>query len=168
MRRRVVLGLAVGGVLLLGGCLPRDDAGCPACSGGGPQVGLDLGLERVDQGTSSGIRDARQVVVRDAATWAALWQQHTAGAHPPRPLPEVDFLREMVLAFFLGERPTSGYSAHITDIVLHPDHMLVRVRVGAPPPGTVVLQVLTQPYDIVRVPRSGVPVQFAVGQAWPR
>ena len=61
-------------------------------------------LRTIDKGTESNVDDAKTVVVRDAAAWKKLWQGHA----PDRALPAVDFSREMVVAVFMGSRPTSG------------------------------------------------------------
>lgn len=121
---------------------------------------VELGFEEVEQGAQSGIRDPRGIAVRDGETWGALWQEHTAGVDPPLPVPEVDFGREMVVAFFLGERPTGGYSVEIVRIILWPDGLVVRVAVTQPESGEIVPQVLTQPFHIVRVKRVELPVLF--------
>jgi hypothetical protein len=51
----------------------------------------------------SAIRTPRKLVIRDAAAWATLWAEHTAGQQPPPPLPQVDFRSKMLLAIFAGE-----------------------------------------------------------------
>ncbi|QAA76921.1 MAG: hypothetical protein BIP78_1155 [Candidatus Bipolaricaulis sibiricus] len=152
--------LFLGPVSLLAGCLPRTDPGCPTCPGGGAAVRVELSFETVDQGTSSGIRDPRQVVVRDAETWAALWYQHTTGADPRPPVPGVDFTEEIVAAVFLGEKPTGGYAVEITRILLRSDRMVVRAGLSQPGADDVVSQALTHPFHIVRVTRTELPVEF--------
>lgn len=161
MRAKTGVGvLFLGSVSLLAGCLPRTDPGCPTCPGGGAVVRVELSFETVDQGTSSGIRDPRQVVVRDAETWAALWYQHTTGVDPRPPVPGVDFTEEMLVAFFLGEKPTGGYAVEITRILLRSDRVVVRAGLIQPGVDDVVPQVLTQPFHIVRVARTELPVEF--------
>jgi len=160
MRTKILAGVAVGGVLLLAGCLPRADTGCPTCPGEGPPTRLELDFDTVAQGTSSGVRDARQVLVRDGGTWAALWRQHAADVDPQPPLPEADFSREMIVAFFLGERPTAGYSVEIRRITLRPDRLVVRVAVTQPGSDDPVAQVLTQPFHMVKVQRAEVSAEF--------
>lgn len=157
----VLLGLA------LGGCLPREDRGCPACPGAGT-ASLLLPFETVDHGVHSGVREERRVVVRDEAAWRALWDEHVAGRVPEPPLPSVDFTREMAVAFFLGEKPTSGYGVEIVEIVLGGERLQVRVEVVSPPPGAPVLQVLTQPFHIVKLARFDLPVDFFLVEPSPR
>ena len=53
--------------------------------------------------------EARQATVRSAAEWETLWRQHAG----ERARPPVDFAKEMVVAVFLGSRPTAGFSIEI-------------------------------------------------------
>ena len=50
------------------------------------------------KGQNSRLDGARQVVVRTAAEFTALWTQ----MGDPRPAPEIDFTREMVVGVFMG------------------------------------------------------------------
>jgi len=154
--------------LLVGGCLPKegsDGGGCPVCPGGGTAVLIPF--ETVDQGVQSGVLAEGGRIVRDPVAWEALWAEHVAGRVPAPPLPPVDFSREMVLAYFLGEKPTSGYAVEIREIAVSEGRVLVHVAVTTPPPGAPVLQVLTQPFHIVRAPRSELPVEFIPVEADP-
>ena len=58
----------------------------------------------VAQGAMSNIEEPRQVVVRTAAEWQALWKEHS----PETALPAVDFAQSTVVGVFLGSRPNSG------------------------------------------------------------
>jgi hypothetical protein len=66
-----------------------------------------VGPRTIDKGDQSNIDTRREVVVRTAADWQKLWQQHS----PDRPMPSVDFSKEMVVGVFLGSRPTAGSSS---------------------------------------------------------
>ena len=54
----------------------------------------------------SGIDTPQQTVARTAAEFEALWKKHAPG----QTVPTVDFTKQMVLAVFLGTRPTGGFS----------------------------------------------------------
>ena len=68
----------------------------------------------IEKGEQSNVDDAKQVVVRDAAEWRKVWQQHA----PDRPLPPIDFSKESVVAVFMGSRPTAGYTIAIVALAL--------------------------------------------------
>ena len=70
-------------------------------------------MKTIDKGDHSNMDDAKQVAVKTAAAWKQLWQQHS----PDRPLPAVDFTKEMVVGVFTGSRPTAGYSVEIVSAI---------------------------------------------------
>ncbi len=103
----------------------------------------------IEKGDQSNIDAAKQVVVRDAAAWRALWQQHS----PDRPMPAVDFSKESVVAVFLGSKPTAGYNVTILSTTEGGGALVVKYREERPKPGMVSAQVLTFPYHIVAIPK---------------
>jgi protease stability complex PrcB-like protein len=110
----------------------------------------------LDRGDQSNVDSEKQVVVRTAAEWKTVWQQHS----PDRPLPALDFRKEMAVGVFLGSRNTAGYSVDI--ISVQPDHgaLVVRYRQRSPAGDAIVAQVITSPYHIVAVPRAAGDVKF--------
>ena len=103
----------------------------------------------IEKGDQSNIDDAKQVVVRNATAWRALWQQHS----PDRPMPAVDFSKESVVAVFLGSRTTAGYNVTILSTTEGGGALVVKYREDRPKAGGVTAQVLTFPYHIVAIPK---------------
>ena len=61
----------------------------------------------IAKGNVSGQQTAKQVTVRTAAEWKALWKDHS----PTEKMPAVDFARDMVVGVFLHQaerRPRGG------------------------------------------------------------
>jgi PrcB C-terminal len=106
-------------------------------------------LRSIDKGLDSQMDDGRQATVRSAVEWEKLWRLHAG----ERARPAVDFGREMVVAVFLGSRPTAGFSIEIVDAREEGDALVVQYRETRPPAGGIVAQVLTSPYHIVAMPR---------------
>lgn len=104
----------------------------------------------LDKGDQSNVDSPKQVVVRTAAEWTALWRQHS----PDRPMPRVDFSREMVVGMFMGSRPTAGYSLNIVSTIEANGVLHVRYRETMPSRDTITAQILTSPYHLVAVPKS--------------
>lgn len=111
----------------------------------------------VAQGSQSGIEEPRTVVVRTPAAWRALWKEHSRSAAPAA---TVDFRRFMVVGVFLGTRPTAGYAIEIASVSMREDIMLVEYREVSPDAGDITAQVLTSPFQMVRVPRFAGEVEF--------
>jgi len=113
-------------------------------------------LRTIDKGAQSNIDTARQAVARTEAEFAAIWKAHTYD----RPAPAVDFAREMVVAVFMGSRPTAGFSTEIVSAAERDGRLVVTYRERAPGAGAITAQVLTAPYHIAAVPKSEKPVDF--------
>jgi hypothetical protein len=107
------------------------------------------------QGNQSQMEDAREAVARTPAEWAALWKGHRTGKPP-----DVDFTRSMVVAVFLGTRPTAGYAVEITGIETKDAGLVVTYRERRPGPDELTAQVLTAPFHIVQTVAFAGPVRF--------
>jgi hypothetical protein len=107
-------------------------------------------------GPASGIEEPREVVIRTAAEWKALWAKHAPGQKQPF----VDFAKATVIGVFLGTRNTGGYRAVITEIERHGADLVVTWQEEQPSPNLMVIQVLTSPFHIVRIDKTPDPVKF--------
>jgi hypothetical protein len=115
-----------------------------------------LTFKVVAEGQASSIEEPREVIVRTAAEWKALWEQHSPG----QKLPTIDFTKSMVVGIFLGTRNTGGYRVVIQDVTSgHPD-AVVTWREEAPGPGLLVTQALTAPFQIVTFDKQPGNVKF--------
>jgi hypothetical protein len=108
-------------------------------------------IRSLDKGAMSQIDGARQAVVRSDSEWSMLWSQHAGD----RAKPAIDFGKEMVVAVFLGTRPTPGFSVEIVGAREEGGAFVVSYRETRPQPGSVAAQVLTSPYHLVAVPKHG-------------
>jgi hypothetical protein len=106
-------------------------------------------LRSIDKGLDSQMDDARRATARSAVEWEKLWRMHAG----ERKLPVVDFGKEIVVAVFLGSRPTAGFAVEIVDARADGAALVVHYRETRPAAGGITAQVLTSPYHIVAVPR---------------
>lgn len=120
---------------------------------------MRLAITRIARGTFSAKIDAARVVCTTREAWQALWEEHTSDEDPAPPLPEVDFDESAVLAVFAGQRPSSGWTVEITGVVV-PDapkgtaRRTMTVRYVLTGPVGPAQDVLTYPFDIVKVPKG--------------
>lgn len=104
-------------------------------------------LRVLENGTFSGVRQDGERVFRTPGEWEGFYAQHRAAPPPP-----VDFTQEMVVAVVLS-RNTGGFDVAIDGAVATGGELVVTYTERRPHPEAVVIQVLTQPYAIVAVPR---------------
>jgi hypothetical protein len=112
---------------------------------------IPVTFRSVGKGYRSGVRAPLQIVARSQNEWTALWRQHASGDSSSRPPPAIDFEKEVVVALFLGERPTGGYDVQISRAEQTNDGLTIYYREKDPPLGGMVIQALTQPFHIVRI-----------------
>jgi hypothetical protein len=144
---------------ILSGQGPVAGGQCSVITNRGPAAGGEgsVPITVVDEGTLSGIDERRQVVVRTAEEWRALWREHAGGGRPP----EVDFDRRTVLAVFAGSRPTAGWSISIRGVTPEGEGVRVAVAESRPAGDQIAAQILTAPFQIVSVPRFTGPAVFS-------
>ena len=121
---------------------------------------------------NAGIWDELRIVIRDRETWDSVWKRicctsdqlfrnpSTSLLPLPEmlPLPEIDFSREMIVVAAMGERPNGGYRI-IVDSAHERDNRL-ELEVQNISPCGADYPIMTAPIDIVRLPKSDLPVTF--------
>jgi hypothetical protein len=112
------------------------------------------------RGTQSGVTETAQRVARSQAEWDQLWARLTANQVPPPPAPKVNWGKEMVVALFMGERPTGGFGLAVRSVTYGEKEIVVAYEETAPPPDAITIQALTQPYAVAVVKHSTLPVRF--------
>ena len=113
-------------------------------------------LVTIAQGAMSNIEEPRQVAVRTAAEWQALWKAHDAQGAAP----SVDFTQSIVVAVFLGTRPTAGFAVEITAVRTEGNGAVVEYRERRPARDALLAQILTSPFHIVRLARPSGSIEF--------
>ena len=112
------------------------------------------------KGDRCGITEPKWIVVTDAKDWSELWE-HIHKIKIPKPeLPTVDFSKNMVIAVFMGDKPTAGYSIQISEVAKLNGEVVVKVKEISPPKGAILLPVITQPFHIVVVPKVEGRIRF--------
>jgi hypothetical protein len=102
-------------------------------------------------GQQSGIENQREIVVRTAADWKALWKEHS----PDEPMPAIDFSKSIVVGVFLGVRNTGGHRVTITSVDPQAKGLVVAWREQKPAADAMVIQMLTFPFVLVRIDDVG-------------
>src|SRR4030095_2763552 len=108
-------------------------------------------FQTVARGSRSGIRESLQTVARSQSEWEALWQKHGSAQSNPPSLPPVDFGNEIVVAIFLGEKPSGGYGIEIIGAEPSDGAVIISFNEKGPRPGDIQIQAFTQPFHIVRI-----------------
>ena len=110
----------------------------------------------IAKGDMSGQQMTKQVTVRTAAEWQALWKDHA----PTEKTPNVDFTKDMVVGIFLGSKPSAGHSVEIVGVRTDEKELVVEYVQTQPGRGTMAAQILTEPFHLVAVPKHAGTVRF--------
>lgn len=116
-------------------------------------------IVRLYHSTTSTLNRPVRKVVRDSAGWVDAWALLRESTGRPGPLPSVDFSKHMVVMVGLGDKASTGHDITVDSVTVADSDYLVFVQSTDPnncPGGAA----LTQPVDVVRIPRSGLPVRF--------
>ncbi|MFN0135785.1 MAG: carboxypeptidase regulatory-like domain-containing protein [Phycisphaerae bacterium] len=101
------------------------------------------------------------LIIRTPAAWEAFWQAHTAGVEPRPARPPINFAEWVVLVAIQGPQSTGG-GPNITIAGLETDGATTHIIViDDERPGA--LDVITNPYHIVVVPRLCLPCERSIG-----
>jgi hypothetical protein len=108
----------------------------------------------------SNLREPARLVVEDETAWAEIWARAFGAGDAAPPRPSVDFARERVLVVALGERTSGGFSILVEGVLETSGGYVARVVSTAPGPRCAVITMMTQPVDVVRLPRAKGKVVF--------
>jgi hypothetical protein len=121
---------------------------------------MQVHFRTIARGANSGYPTASQLVIDNPKEWASVWQQHTSNIIPSPPVPDVDFTDNKVVAVFMGEKRTGGYSVEILTVETKSSEqkdlasLVITVADRQPKPGEIVQEVITHPYHIITIPQS--------------
>ncbi|OGS40353.1 MAG: hypothetical protein A2506_11720 [Elusimicrobia bacterium RIFOXYD12_FULL_66_9] len=99
------------------------------------------------KGQYGGPLEPGHILVSDLKGWKALVAQLKLDAHSP------DFTKSVVVAVFVGEHPTGGFTAAFEEPAVKGDDMVVRYRIKKPSPTSFVTQAIAQPWKVRVFPR---------------
>ncbi len=127
-----------------------------ASKGKKPQCPNPVNYTPIDKGSHSGIREAKQVAIKNQQEWSELTKKSDLSN-----LPNVNFQKKMVLAVFQGSKPTGGYSVKVADVCKTQSKTRVEIVSKKPGKNCVVTQALTTPYEMVIIPKIKQQIAFS-------
>ena len=103
-------------------------------------------------GNAQDAEERKNIAARDQESFDRLWKM----AHGAQEIaaPEIDFSKEYVVGVFAGRKPSGGHAIAVTDIQDLGDERTITVALTVPGSGCVVTDMLTTPYQLIRVPVS--------------
>ncbi|MBY0549849.1 MAG: protease complex subunit PrcB family protein [Candidatus Obscuribacterales bacterium] len=109
-----------------------------------------VAFSSIDNGTSSGIEDKSNWLIRTDEEWKSFWRKHKATETPPEAAPRVNFKTDMVIAVFAGTKSSGGYTVKVVHVSHSDESIRVDALLNKPKRGSMNSQMMTQPYDIIK------------------
>lgn len=127
-------------------------------------TGVRMDFKTISRGVWSGYTSQAYYVIQDAEEWARIWNLHQQIFIPSTPPPPIDFSNATVIAVFMGECRTTGYSIGVEEIIDTGLTVIVKVEKIYPGKGCVVGMALTHPYHMVQTSKIGKHVIFETSE----
>lgn len=122
-----------------------------------PKSGTPVAFKTIVSDTFSNIESPREVVIKDAAAWSALWAEHSKTRIAA---PEVDFSRNMLVAVFQGSGNPGCGSFDVVHVGSKDGKLLVEYEIRDMSPVAICLAAVTQPMRVALVPKVDAQVEF--------
>ena len=124
---------------------------CCLLLGGAPPQGVDrmgqMEEAREWRGQYGGEATATARSITDEHQWTRLWRQLD------KPMPALDFTRNLAVVAYAGQRPTGGFTLEFLEPVHQGEDLLIRWRVRRPAPDAFVTQAFAQPWKVKVFPQ---------------
>lgn len=114
----------------------------------GPAIPEELPVTPLAQGQYSQQIEQRFEWITGSDAFASHWQELHSGG-----VPAVDFEHDGVIAAYMGERTTGGHAVRVERVTCRDEELRVEIVLQVPGPECLTTQALTQPYQLVLVPR---------------
>ena len=152
MRREVLVLIVVVVVAILAGVAASPFSGQKFSDSSSAAV--EVPFTEITNGLQSKVAKRVNYLIRSEVGLQELWKLIEAEGQPP----EVDFTQEAVIAVFSGERPTAGHSVAVSKVEDVGDSRVVTISLIQPAPDCVTAQVVTMPYEILKLPATPLPL----------
>lgn len=129
----------------------------------GPTLPLRFGGTREFPRFSFPSDRALRLVIKNRAEFSEFWKQLISRVPPDGwvpPLPEIDFSKELLVVAAMGRQPSSGYWTFIDGACEVGGQVEVFVSNVEGASCTLQMQIETHPADVVRLPRTDLPIVF--------
>ena len=110
-----------------------------------------IAFTTIQKGSYCGVSIAKELLITNKKDWNEFWVSFCRLV--PRPeAPAIDFRKQIVLAVFMGQQRSGGYSIEVSSVELAEDRLIASVKRSKSSGMTTMA--LTQPFHIVSIPRK--------------
>jgi hypothetical protein len=118
--------------------------------------GEPVSFEVIKKSNIGSIHERQNFIIRHLWEWKDIWNRIAKGKSRPR----VNFNTDMLIIVCQGRQLTGGYNIEISSITENKSNIIVNINETIPAEGTMSTQVLTSPFEIVKIKKSSKTVIF--------
>lgn len=113
------------------------------------------------QGIQSGIHTSGDLIIDSKAKLDSIWKLHYSYLSMTPEPPDINFQEEIVLAVFMGDKPTTGFYVRLDSVYATKDEQIVAITANEKPDsGKVILPMVNQPFFFVATEKTGKDLRF--------
>lgn len=124
-----------------------------SCSGMGSGP-AKVPAEVILNGTYSAINEKREMIIYTNDEYQKLMVEVYKNLDQMPRIPVVDFTKNSLVAVFSAQKPSGGYFINIDSITIGSKGLTVNVIESSPGSTCNVTDVITQPFEIVKIPKT--------------
>lgn len=126
----------------------------------GPRVGKPVEFETLVKGSVSEHMRCKGYIINSNEEFREVWIEHVGGFIVSQILPDIDFDKSTVIAFFSGNRASAGFSVEITEVIFSFVRVYARIEETSPGFREPIGIDSSQPYHMVEIPKTRKSVRF--------
>lgn len=131
-----------------------------SCNSAKQKRNSDMAFEIIKQHAVGGMISKDFVVVKERGEFTELFKGIYKEQNGNAQIPEINFNDYMVIALFMGEKTTGGYKITVVGVEETNKNVVVTYKETQPGPNDMVTMALTQPYCIIKIPRTTKSIVF--------
>lgn len=122
------------------------------------QVLQTISYEELLKGSHGGVSDTKYMVIENANDLKLIYTQINKTRKPGFIIPKINFKEEQVIALFMGEKYSGGYSITVDKIMATEKVLSVFVRENKP--DGMASSVITQPFYFCKISKTEKEIRF--------
>lgn len=134
-----------------------------SCSNQGEEETI-VSFEVIHGGTYCSISGKKEVLIKNNDDYQKLMNEVYSNLDQMPRIPEVDFSKNSVVAVFMGTKNTGGYLVNVDKVIKRTSALTVSIYETSPGANCQETQMLSQPYEIVKIPKTDQKVKYIYKQ----
>jgi PrcB C-terminal len=117
-------------------------------------------FQTIAQDFIGGLTNTKFMVINNQKALTEVYDLINKSRYPKLETPKIAFKKETVIALFLGEKNSGGYAIDVDQVLNKKDKISVIYKVISPKQGEMVTNVMTQPFTIIKIPKTKKEIVF--------